>query len=340
MVRNTNRRREFYAKQRAQLEEELVAVEADIETAPNESTRKKLEKKAEQLLDKIDEVEEKLAACDVAAPEKHVRDRGFEKTLQKIDFVKAKETAALIKQQLNQDGGAVLFFLQKTKKQMGHFCIEEVLNVILGDQIIDGQVVGAYRRYSVDLDSAISQFNEAEFLNRLASYFELDALTDIEILSQQLREKICLSIDNGTTIFLEIKSLDELLEQAEFLGWFIQDFWKPLINEVSAVSQAYKSKFIVALIADSQILPECSAPDYPSEYFCEGKSFDCYKMLDLPLPNWSVDDIQDWLMRFRTLSPQLQQKKQSDLKRLAKKIHRDSDGTPQNVCANLQELFQ
>jgi hypothetical protein len=63
--------------------------------------------------------------------------------------------------------GAVLFFLQKTKKQMGHFCMEEVLQVLLGDQIVDGQVVGAYRRYAVDLDSAISRFDEAEFLLRL-----------------------------------------------------------------------------------------------------------------------------------------------------------------------------
>lgn len=314
--------------------DELAAVESDIETAPNASTRRKLEKKAEKLLDKIDNVEANLAKFDADSPEANVRERSQEKTLQKLDFVQAKKTAGLIRDKLSQDGGAVLFFLQKTRKQMGRFCIEEVLNVILGDQIIDGKVVGAYRRYSVDLDSAISQLNEAEFLIRLASYFKIEESEDLAALSQQLREKICISIDEGTTIFLEIKSLDELVEQADFLKWFIQDFWQPLIDDVAAVSQKYKSKFIVALIADSQILLECS-----TEYFCKPEDIDCYKFLELPLPDWSVDDIYDWLITFRTVYPKLRSKNNQDLKRIATKIHRASEGTPQNVCANLQEQF-
>ncbi|MEM6866801.1 MAG: hypothetical protein AAF528_00255 [Cyanobacteria bacterium P01_C01_bin.121] len=333
-ARQSKTRRDYYARQQAQLMDELAAVESDIETAPNASTRRKLEKKAEKLLDKIDNVEANLAKFDADSPEANVRERSQEKTLQKLDFVQAKKTAGLIRDKLSQDGGAVLFFLQKTRKQMGRFCIEEVLNVILGDQIIDGKVVGAYRRYSVDLDSAISQLNEAEFLIRLASYFKIEESEDLAALSQQLREKICISIDEGTTIFLEIKSLDELVEQADFLKWFIQDFWQPLIDDVAAVSQKYKSKFIVALIADSQILLECS-----TEYFCKPEDIDCYKFLELPLPDWSVDDIYDWLITFRTVYPKLRSKNNQDLKRIATKIHRASEGTPQNVCANLQEQF-
>ena len=329
-----SRRRDFYTKQLAQLEEELAAVESDLETAPNQSAKRPLEKEAEKLLDKIDELEVKLAKFDSESTDQNVRDRGLEKALQKIDFVSAKKTARFLKDRLNHEGGAVLFFFQKSKKQMGRYCVEEMLNVIMGDQIIDGQVVGAYRRYSVDLDSAISQFNEIEFLIRLASYFNIEESSNLDLLSQRLREKIRSSIDDGTTIFLEIKSLDDLLEQADFLGWFIQEFWKPLIDEVVVVSQKYKSKFIVALIADSHILPEC-----PQEYFCDDEAFDCYKMLELPLPNWSVEDIHDWLIRFRTLSSKIQKNTKADLKRVANKIHRDSEGTPQNICDNLRELF-
>lgn len=334
-----DRRRQFYTKQLAQLEESLAAVEIDIETAATERDRLRLAKDAESLLGKIDDLEAKLAECDAASTTPAVRNRGFEKALQKLDFHKAKATAALIRQKLNEEGGAVLFFLQKTKKQMGHFCIEEVLQVLLGDQIVDGQVIGAYRRYSVDLDSAISRFDEVEFLIRLASYLNLEESQDVVRLQQQICETIRISIDEGTTIFLEIKSLDDLLEHANFLNWFIEEFWKPLIDEVSAVSQKFKSKFIVALVADSEIL-NCTAPDYPATYFCEGEAYDCYKMLDLPLPNWSEMDIFDWLVRFRTLSPNLKGEDTAALRRRAKKIHRDSEGTPQNVCANLQELFR
>jgi hypothetical protein len=334
-----DRRRQFYTKQLAQLEEELAAVEDDLETAATERDRLRLSKDAESLLKKIDEFEAKLAECDAESETPAVRDRGFEKALQKLDNHQAKAIAAQICQKLNQEGGAVLFFLQKTKKQMGHFCLEEVLQVLLGDQIVDGQVMGAYRRIPVDLDSAISRFDEVEFLIRLASYLNLEAVQDIATLQQQIRETIRTSIDEGTTIFLEIKSLDDLLEQANFLDWFIEEFWKPLIDEVSAVSQKFKSKFIVALVADSEIL-DCTSPDYPAAYFCEGDVYDCYKLLDLPLPDWSEDDIYDWLVRFRTLSPILKTEDTLGLQRRANRIHRNSDGIPQLVCANLQELFR
>jgi hypothetical protein len=138
---------------------------------------------------------------------------------------------------------------------------------------------------------------------------------------------------------LEIKSVDDLLEQQTFLTWFIEEFWTPLIDEVAVVSKKFKSKFIVALIADSAIL-DCAAPNYPATYFCSGDPYDCYKMLELPLPNWSETDIYRWLLRFRTLSSVLGADDAEALERRAKSIYRASEGTPQNVCANLQELFQ
>lgn len=332
----TARRRDFYTKQLARLEEELAAVELDLETVADERSKIKLDKQAERLLTEIESTESKLAELDAESPDHNVRDRGLEKVLQKIDFIKEKNTASQIKDRLSKEGGAVLFFLQKSKRQMGRYCLEEVLSVILGDQIIDGQVMGAYRRYSIDLDSAISQCNEIEFLNRLASHFnislhEQDGHDD---LSRQLREKIKSSIDDGTTIFLEIRGVDDLLEESDFLAWFIQEFWTPLIDNVTAVSQKYKSKFIVALVADSHVLSDC-----PPDYFCDDNSIDCYKLLELPLPNWSIDDIHDWLVRFRTLSAKVQQKNDAELRKVAQKVHRDSEGTPQNICANLRELF-
>ena len=95
------RRREFYAKQLAQLEEALAAVEVDLEIVPTERKRLQLRKEAEKLLSEIEEVTAKLAQCDALASEPRVRDRSFEKTLQKIDFTQAKDMAAQVRQKLN-----------------------------------------------------------------------------------------------------------------------------------------------------------------------------------------------------------------------------------------------
>ena len=326
--------RAFYTKRIAQLEEKYAAVMRDLDSATSSEQELSFQKRAENLSAQIDELDGKLTQLDSQHPDQGIRDRSLEKVLQKIDFKKAKETASLIKDRLCEDGGSVLFFLQKSKKQMGHYCVEEVLNVIMGDQIVDGQVVGAYRRIPVDFGAAISQCNEAGFLNSLASYLNIEESSNLAALSKQLRETVRSSIDSGTTIVLEIKSLDDLLEKEAFLGWFIAEFWKPLIDEVTAVSKKYKSKFIVALIADSQILPDC-----PPDYFCQVEAFDCYKMLELPLPNWTIDDIHDWLIRFRTLSAEMKEKTEADLKRVARNIHRDSEGTPESVCVSLREKF-
>lgn len=50
----------FYARQRAKFEEELAAVESDLSKAPREVDRLRLEKEAEGLLAKIDDIDRKL----------------------------------------------------------------------------------------------------------------------------------------------------------------------------------------------------------------------------------------------------------------------------------------
>jgi hypothetical protein len=330
----TNKRRDFYTKQLNEINEKLAAVESDLESTTESEKWRSLKNRAEQLLTEYEEVDAKLAELDSKNPSQNIRDRTLEKTLQKINFTDAKRTANLIRDRLNRDGGSVLFLLQKSKRQMGHYCVEEVINVIMSEQIVDGQIIGSYRRYSVDLGSAISQYNETEFLIRLASHFNIDSSAALEEVSQRIRKKIRSSIGDGTTIFLEIKSLDDLLEQEEFLEWFIKEFWKPLIDEITVVSKIYRSKFIVALIADSQILLDRS-PDY----FCDNDSFDRYKMLELPLPNWTVEDIEDWLIRFRVLLASMEGKTDAEFRQVARKIHRGSEGIPESVDVSLRGMF-
>ncbi|MEO0374648.1 MAG: hypothetical protein AAF329_08495 [Cyanobacteria bacterium P01_A01_bin.17] len=334
MVDRGRRRRESYTRQLAQLEEELAAVEADLKTERSGSDRLKLEKKSEQLLDKIEELEEKLDELGAQSDNTNVKDRTFDKVLQKIDFDKAKEIASDVKTSFGANGGGVLFFLQRSTKLMGSYCVEEVLEVLMGDHIVAGKIVADYRRIPVDLGTAISQCNETEFLTLLGSHFNIDGSDDALSLSQQLRKAIRKSIDGGTTVFLEIKGVDDLIEQETFLTWFVDEFWKPLIDEVVAASKKFENKFIVALIADSYILPDC-----PSTHFCQDGEFDPYKLLELPLLNWTVDDISEWLVRFRSLSTKTNGKTKTELKKIAKKVHQVTEGTPQSICVELKEKW-
>ena len=333
MAETSGTRRKTYAARRARLGEQLAAVELDLAKAPREIDRLRLEKEAEDLLQQIEEIEAKLDECDSEATVPNVRNCNLDQALQRLDFTEAKKIAEMLKQQFDLTGGAVLFFLQKTRLQMGHYCVQEVLNIMMREQIIGDEIVGALT-YSVGLDPTPSHCNEVEFLEQLASYFNLKNGSDLETLSRQLRIKIHGLIELGTTIFIEVKGLDDLLEKEEFLKWFINSFWEPLVAQVEPASKQYKSKLIVALTADGPIPSVCS-PDH----FCDCQQFDSYKMLELPLPDWTAQDIHDWLIRFRAWSNQLSTQDNSNLLATATRIHRVNAGIPQNICTNLRELF-
>jgi len=256
VARKGKTRREFYARKQAQLEDELAAVESDIETAQTTSARRKLEKQAEKLLDEIDEIEAKLAAFDADSPNANVRDRGLEKKLQKINFTDAKNTARLIKEKLDEDGGLASFFLQKTKIQKGQFCIEEVIEILLGEQKLGDEIFGTLK-YPVDLDSTTSTFNESEFLKQLGSHFGI-AEDDEKNLLEKIRGNLCSLMGSGTNILVTVKGLDELLDIKGFTQWFVEDFWNLLVDELPNHCKSWSSKLIVILVANGEVFPEYS----------------------------------------------------------------------------------
>ncbi|MEP0889039.1 hypothetical protein [Leptolyngbya sp. FACHB-16] len=331
----TKNRREFYIQQRARKEEELAAIESQLEGTLSSVHEIKLNREAENILKKIEELDEKLreldAGCNSSA---NVRELNIERTFSKIDFHRARKIASNLHYNLKNDGGAVLFFIQKSKKQMGHYCVDEVLNIIMGDQVIDGQIYGDYRRFSIDLGSAISEYNEVELLTRLASYFNLEPVADLSQLTEALRREICASLSVGCTLFFEIRSLDDLIERESFLRWFLKEFWQPLVSTLDALKSKYRSKVIVAVMADSQILSDC-----PMAYFCDEQDFDPGKFLELPVPDWTMQDIRDWLIRFGSVFDRTRSLTEQDIEQIARRIHRDSEGTPESVCLRLRERF-
>jgi len=331
----TKNRRDFYIQQRARKEEELAALESQLEGTLSAVQEIKLNREAENILKKIEELDEKLRELDAETTSStHVRELNIERTFSKIDFHHARRIATHIHHDLKKEGGAVLFFIQKSKKQMGQYCMDEVLNILMGDQMIDGQIYGDYRRFSIDLGSAISDYNEAELLARLASYFNLNITADLTQLSHSIQQEICSSLSVGCTLFFEIRSLDDLIEQESFMQWFLKDFWQPLVNQIDALKDKYRSKVIFVLMADSQILTDCSLP-----YFCNEHAFDPNKLLELPVPDWTPQDIRDWLIRFGRVFDRTRSLTEQDIDQLTRRIHRDSEGTPESVCLRLRERF-
>jgi hypothetical protein len=321
-----NQSRQFLTRRIAAKEEELAKVEADLDEAPTQDIELKFSRKAERLIKEIQNLYNQLSELDKNSSSVNVRHLNLEKSFQKIDNELSKQIARKVNADLGDRSGAILLFLQQCTMQKGMYCLNEVLDLIISDRKIGDEIIGDFRPYPIDLDSAISKFNENEFSKTLASHLGQES----EVNLCNSIKTLCSSLKGGSTIFIEIKSWDRVAENDVFLKWFIEEFWQTLICQLEPIFQEYsKIRFIVALIARSEVFPDCSSLDY----FCKQNPFDYRKIIELPLPNWTVEDIQNWLINVKGFS-------NVESLRLANSIHKESKGIPQVVCSILEEKFK
>ena len=323
----TQTRREFYKNRLAKKHEELAAIEDQLGGTLSKRDELKLDREAEALLEQIEKLYVKLSEIDAKENNSNIRHLNLDKSFQKIDYSQAKKIAQSINKELGDNSGVIFIFLQRSTKQKGNYCLNEFLDVIIRDRKAGEDISGDFRPYQIDLGSSISEFNELEFSKRLASY--LDNNHTEESLKYCIK-KLCSSLQGGSIIFIQIKNWDSVLEQEAFLAWFMKNFWQNVIEELKPVFKEYsKIRFIVALVAKSKVFSNCCS----LEYFSGQTKIDHRKIIELPVPDWTVEDIRRWLINNLGLSkPQSLQ--------MAKQIHRESEGTPDTICSILERIFK
>ena len=325
----TNRLRQFLSKRIAAKEEELLKVESQLEEALGQDEEWKLDKKANRLLKDIQALYDQLSELDKSKSNSNpnVRQLNLEQSFQKIDFSEAKRITRSINNQFGDASGAILLLLQRSTKQKGNYCLDEILDLMVTDRKVGEQIIGDFRPYPIDLDSPISEFNELEFSKRFVSHFSPDSETDLK----SSIKKLCSSLRGGSTIFVKVENWDSVIDQEKFLDWFFKEFWQPLIHELKPTFTEFsKIRFILALVAKGKLSFNCSSL---STYFCTEHQFEPCKAIELPLPDWTVDDIGNWLINFRGLS-------NKDSRKLAWQIHQESEGTPDTICSILERKFR
>jgi hypothetical protein len=322
-----NTRRQHYSKQLAQKHSELAAIESQLQGTLSKLDELKLENQAEAILQKIEDIDAKLKKLDTKNPNYNIRYLSLDKSFQKIDNEVGKKIAQSVNSEFGDNSGAILLFLQRCTRQKGIYCLNEVLDLIISDRKVGDEIIGDFRPYVIDLGSAISRFNKIEFSKRLASHFS----ESLEVSLHSSLRTLCSSLRGGSTVFIKIENWDQVIEKDIFLNWFMVEFWEVVIHELDSIFQEYsKIRFIVALIAKSQVFPDCSSF---SEYFCTNNIFDHRKIIELPLSDWTVEDIKKWLINFQGLS-------NAESLQLAMQFHGESEGTPSVVCSILEREFE
>jgi len=324
---NNNVRRKHYGKKLGILSEELEELENQFSSTMSGENRRKLERAIEFKIIEIERLENQIKDLDNKNENPNLRELDLQERLQKIDFAKAKDITKSVNTKFGRNSGAVVLFLQRSTKQKGCYCIEEVLDLFLGDRKIGKEVLGDFRRYPIDLDSAVSTCDEFEFSRRLASHLNRNIETS---LNDTIKE-LCLTLKGGTILFIEIFNWDRITGRENFLDWFMDNFWRIIIRELEIVFGKFsKIRFIVVLKSNAKIFEK----SYPS-YFCnlnenyELTEFDPCKIIELPLLDWEVEDIKEWLIdNFGLCNDRSLE--------LARNIWDEGEGTPDTICGILE----
>jgi hypothetical protein len=177
--------------------------------------------------------------------------------------------------------------------------------------------------------------NEEAVTKGIASFFKIDK----EVVNFDLIKEIGISLQRNSVLFIHIHcDINHESHVDPLIPWFIDKFWKPLINQVEEITnnQKYTGIKIVTVISSNLKIKERFLTESLSHYHNNDCScFKSDKFVKIPLENWTPDDIQEWLSQY--CHPSLTEDN------IREKVHRifneSLQGVPKLVCDSLQQQW-
>ncbi len=101
-------------------------------------------------------------------------------------------------------------------------------------------------------------------------------------------------------VFLIAITLEQVRPQDQFLDWFVNQFWRVILNKLSEIKQ---ERPLIRIIGVISVEAKVAKPQIPRHLCCSVKQFDPEKMVELPLKTWNTEQICTWLEAYSTLDP-------------------------------------
>lgn len=294
-----------------------------------------LDEQLKQLEQEIEAAERKLSQFDLAPPldpvlpavDPNRRHLALQENLPYIDFKRAMGDFDDVLERFGTPVGAALFLLQNNSSMRGRLCVEQMRESLR-------------KRPAVQVRQCPIMFSDEAspdargLMHRLAGHFGEASTPDLDQCAQAVIARICGWLQDNSIVFIEVYECDAL--PAQDLSWFIDHFWVRLVQQLQTISQKYGNVlFVGVLVANGKIRGKL-----PAELCCTRKQFSREKILELPLQNFKVSDIEGWLTTFaETLFPGIKPPL-AERAQIAMRIFNDSrKGEPAMVCQNLMDRF-
>jgi hypothetical protein len=300
-------------KEYADLVQEREASNNQYRSAIDEAERVRLKRKLNEFDKRIDDLGHQLYGNDLNG-DANRRSRALEEKLPKIDFKKQIGIVKNILEQFTEDGAA-LFLINDSLNMAGDLFRLE-FKKMLEEETTD------LKHYETAF-SIGRRLDEIGFLQGLGGHLGIDKIeNEREYLT--VIDKFLGFIENGSIVFIELRKINLLSNREDFFSWLVNNFWKTLVEKLPLICQfkdIEQVKFIFLAMSDTDICKEYAK----LSCFCTEVEFDKYKILEIPLKEWTEKDIRDWLTKHSGLSKEINTA-------IAKDVYESSrGGTPKNI---------
>ena len=260
------------------------AVTDAILATPDPAVRMSLETRAKQIRDQIDDVERR----DPAAPEGVARPRreraGLAGGTPEIDFKAPVEVFKAVLGKMPRDCGAALFLMQDGLASAASLCVARMIAEL-------GRPLGLvlHPRFSGAIPSP------RELMQKLAGYLGVAPDRDADALAADVVRTLADSLIPGWIVWLDLEC-DSAANAAEFLGWFLEKFWCPLVQALSGRAGAARFAQVFAVIVYNVPM---DTGRLEADWLCGPDTFHPQRFVRVPLePTWRQSDISEWLFQY------------------------------------------
>jgi hypothetical protein len=285
--------------------------------------RLRIQRQIDDLDAQMERVQARLRQLESSAGDPNRRHLGFEDKIPEIDYKPAATIAQTILTGFGRRGGAALFLLQKSAPLGGGWFIARVKRFLEGRATC---VRHCWREIPPH-----GRRDEIGLLDVLADEFGVERVPeDADAYARAIIRAIRGFVRGSTTLLIDVRRWDDLCPQERILPWFLEHFWAPLVHELPAITETYHNVKFVGILSASHEIPEtCLGPPY----CCTPDDPDDERVLELPLREWTREEIQEWLEMFSSLpAPRIEQ--------VAQRVYDNSSGgTPSIAYRELSHYF-
>jgi hypothetical protein len=268
-----------------------------LNTTLNPAEGPQLQEKSERIWQVVEEVEKQLEDLKSQLAQATSNDlqkiKNWVNCLPHIDYKDARTLARDVFDHLEAKEGGVLFLLQRSTEMGGDLCMTAIKK-LLEEKMDDTKIIARPIGFT-----ALERPNEIEFIHKLAGQLNAPLVDDnLEASLDSVLDKLCASVQSGGALIIEVTFTDSKALHPRLLHWLVEKFWCALMARLLMLApDKLCFTVVLTLVVDGAIEDECHKPHVG----CFDTGFDFKKILELPLKNWTIEDIRTWLMRYSGL---------------------------------------